>query len=413
MYIVLRMRILTIMKLILSIFCVCVVTTLSIQTTQAQVECSSTADCNESEICSTERGDCNPPANCKEGEVCPTLCVGYCIEQSTPFTVGTTLTLNEAFITSNCSTCIEYLWLNIYEGLDRNLPKDSLLNIHLEEYSVRSRLFSTVDTTVDIVTNATEEIDSISLSIPKIATNGIYPHYRYFKLIITYQDELFTWVIRSKRTNDQETPKVDFSSLNPSQEEFSSLLQPPRIEATVTPLVFPDVVEGSLLDTSLDYLTARSIISGNPDGTFRPFNRVNRAEAAKFLLNSKYGIVSARPEQLFPDVPLNVWFTPFVTFAYKQGIIRGYSDLTFKPEQTVNTAEFLKMVTLTFDLETNVEHGYIDVDETDWFNAYAGTAKVYDLFPKRVAYRLYPDMLLTREEVAIAMYKILINQANQ
>lgn len=376
---------------------------------QEPIECGSTNDCNPGQVCTTEYGECKPPASCKENEFCPTLCTGTCTENTNPYTVSSTLRVVQSYITVPCDSCTPLLWLHITEGLDRKLPANAEYSISVEEYDQNERVFKPVSSQSEDLKDVNGNIEAITVELPLTKSASVYPQYQYFTVQMNYQNALHLWIARIEQHASSDV-QVTLSSTNPNQEEFAELLKPPAIEATTEPKTFPDVQPNSLLSSALQYLTARNIISGHPDGTFKPYDRVNRAEAAKFLLNGKYGQVSAKAEQLFPDVPLNVWFTPFVTFAYKMGIINGYPDATFKPAQTVNTAEFLKMISLTFGTELNVEHTYIDVSEDDWFNQYAGVAAKYELFPRRVQYRLYPEMLLTREEVAIAMYKLLTAQ---
>ena len=96
--------------------------------------------------------------------------------------------------------------------------------------------------------------------------------------------------------------------------------------------------------------------------------------------------------------------------AAQKGIIDGHPDGSFKPADTVNTAEFLKMLTLSFNLQKNLSHSYGDVKSTDWFAQYAGVAKKYNLFPNRSTDLLEPGKKLTRNEVAVAIYQYLSNR---
>ena len=170
---------------------------------------------------------------------------------------------------------------------------------------------------------------------------------------------------------------------------------------------FPDTSTSDLSGKAAAELYRRAVIGGYPDGEFKGYRDVNRAEAAKFLLLARYGdIDDMRNNGRFPDVLDGQWYTKYVVTAADKGIISGHPDGTFRPANTVNTAEFLKMLSLTFGLQLNLSYSYFDVSSQDWFAPYAGIAETYDLFPGRSAY-LNPSDSLTREEVAIAIYQYL------
>ncbi len=173
---------------------------------------------------------------------------------------------------------------------------------------------------------------------------------------------------------------------------------------------FPDTNLQALEGIAAAELYRRAVIGGYADGEFKGYREVNRAEAAKFLLLARYGTVEdVQNNGMFPDIKDGEWYVTFVITCANLGIINGYPDGYFRPQNTVNTAEFLKMLTLTFDLDTNLAYSYADVNSNDWFAAYAGTAKKYELFPDRSIY-LKPSDNLTRTEVAIAIYQYLLNR---
>ena len=173
---------------------------------------------------------------------------------------------------------------------------------------------------------------------------------------------------------------------------------------------FPDTSMSTLAGKAASELYRRAVIGGFPDGEFKGDRDVNRAEAAKFLLLARFGEVDhVSNNGRFPDVLDNQWYTKFVVTAANKGIISGHPDGTFRPANTVNTAEFLKMISLIFDLDLNTSYSYRDVSSSDWFARYAGIAERYNLFPDRSSY-LSPGNSLTREEIAIAIYKFLKNR---
>ncbi len=169
---------------------------------------------------------------------------------------------------------------------------------------------------------------------------------------------------------------------------------------------FPDTDMHQLGGRAAAELYRRAVIGGFPDGQFKGEREVNRAEAAKFLLLAEDYQVGEANHSLFPDVMDNQWYTKYVIAAAKLGIINGYPDGTFKPADQVNTAEFLKMLSLTFGLQLHMTYSYSDVSSGDWFAPYAGIAQRYNLFPCRTT-ALNPETPLSRQDVAVAIYQYL------
>lgn len=174
---------------------------------------------------------------------------------------------------------------------------------------------------------------------------------------------------------------------------------------------FSDTGLDTLEGVAANKLAALGVIGGFSDGTFRGGQPVNRAEAAKFLLLSRLGgVAEARNNKRFLDVLEGEWYVKYVINAAQLGIINGYPDQTFRPANTVNTAEFLKMLSITFSLTEDIAHTYADVPAGAWYERYAGAVQMYDIFPGRPDGKLMPEKFLTRGEVAIAIYTLLQNQ---
>ncbi|MBI2634464.1 S-layer homology domain-containing protein [Candidatus Peregrinibacteria bacterium] len=174
---------------------------------------------------------------------------------------------------------------------------------------------------------------------------------------------------------------------------------------------FPDMNVNNDEGLAAAELQRRKVINGRPDGQFYGSDPVNRAEAAKFLLISRNLDVSeVSNEGRFSDIPEGAWYVKYVITAANLGIIRGdEGKVTFRPADKVNTAEFLKMLSKTFELEDGLDYTYDDVQDGDWFAKYAGAAEKYQLFPKRLKW-LAPSNYLSREEVAVAIYNYLANR---
>lgn len=91
------------------------------------------------------------------------------------------------------------------------------------------------------------------------------------------------------------------------------------------------------------------MISGYEDGTFRPNNSVTRAEFV-IMMNNALGLTEAG-EVSFSDVQPGNWFYNAVAIAVAAGYCSGYEDGTFKPSATITRAEAAVMIANAAGLE--------------------------------------------------------------
>ncbi|USG63317.1 S-layer homology domain-containing protein [Brevibacillus ruminantium] len=92
-------------------------------------------------------------------------------------------------------------------------------------------------------------------------------------------------------------------------------------------------------------LNYAGVLKGYTDGTFRPGQEVTRAEFAKIAVLA-LGFTDEQANMLkgktvFKDLPADHWATGYINLAVSQGIIKGYPDGTFKPNNNVKVAEAL------------------------------------------------------------------------
>ncbi len=111
-------------------------------------------------------------------------------------------------------------------------------------------------------------------------------------------------------------------------------------------LTFNDVTSNSPYYEAITNLTAEGIINGFEDGTFKPDEPVTRAQYTKIMCyaqNVGHIVYSAADRAKFPDVDPNHWAIDNITTARNSGIINGYDDGTFKPENSVLYEQAVKM----------------------------------------------------------------------
>lgn len=175
---------------------------------------------------------------------------------------------------------------------------------------------------------------------------------------------------------------------------------------------FSDVPSSSAYYLAVESLVKGGVLQGYEDGTFRPSQSVNRAEALKMiLLSAGINVNKGLFQTGFPDVPLDAWYAGYVMEGSLRGIVQGNPDGTFAGDRTVNKAEFLKIVTQTFEVDLSAHQNLTapvaaDVSENDWFAPYLSYAKTVGLTYSTLDNKLDPGKLLSRGECAQIVHKM-------
>ncbi len=116
--------------------------------------------------------------------------------------------------------------------------------------------------------------------------------------------------------------------------------------------VFKDVVRSNTTiyeSEAINSLHERSIVEGYENDNYKPQNPISRAEFLKITMEATD--MSLGGSNCFNDVS-DEWFAPYVCAAAAANIIDGYADGSFKPDQKVNFAEASKMIANAFELST-------------------------------------------------------------
>ncbi|MDX9970452.1 MAG: S-layer homology domain-containing protein [Candidatus Gracilibacteria bacterium] len=139
--------------------------------------------------------------------------------------------------------------------------------------------------------------------------------------------------------------------------------------------IFSDVEVSHKYALAISYLKEWGILNGYSDGSFKPENEINRAELLKVLTLAAGHSPSEAYGNCFPDVK-DGWFAPYVCFARTKGWINGYADGTFKPSQSVSKAEALKMIFNAFEIEVAGTDSdvYKDVKVGSWYTDFVYSA---------------------------------------
>jgi len=102
-------------------------------------------------------------------------------------------------------------------------------------------------------------------------------------------------------------------------------------------------VAGEDFEDAVNVLTELGVVKGYPDGTYKPDNIVTRAEMAVIVVSALGLADYATGTASFSDMAGH-WSNPYVAYATSLGVIAGYPDGTFKPDKTVSYDEAATML---------------------------------------------------------------------
>lgn len=138
---------------------------------------------------------------------------------------------------------------------------------------------------------------------------------------------------------------------------------------------FEDVPTDYWAVSAIKYMVSKNIISGYPDGTFKPDKIVTRAEYAKMLALSLNLDVS-KGRDIYTDVPSSHWAYKYITAVTDAKLMKGYGHGKFGPNDTVKKEEIITTIVRLKHWEMiNPETGtFPDVPKKYWAYPYIETA---------------------------------------
>ncbi|MEG3975170.1 DUF1565 domain-containing protein [Microcoleus sp. herbarium8] len=211
------------------------------------------------------------------------------------------------------------------------------------------------------------------------------------------------------------------NQLNPARVkglfDLGNVTPTPTPTPSPTPTPTPGGVKFS--DTSthwakdfIDRLAKMNIISGFPNGTFKPDENLTRAQYAA-LLAKAFELAPRREATVFKDVAANFWAYGAIVKANRGGFLAGYPDRTFRPEQNLTRAQAI--VSLVNGLQLTggnpnslsvyADRALIPSFATDEI-ATATERKIVVNYPARD--KLSPARDITRGEISALVYQTLV-----
>ncbi len=155
---------------------------------------------------------------------------------------------------------------------------------------------------------------------------------------------------------------------------FTRLLKDRPVKGKAYKVALSDVHAGDWYADTVGYAVEKGIVSGYPDGSFKPNQAITRAEFASIA--SRFAELTESKDLSFSDLDASYWGYKAIRLAASNGWISGYPDNTFRPEQAITRAEVTsitnRMLNRSADLDWINAHSakvihFSDVSAGDWF----------------------------------------------
>ena len=172
---------------------------------------------------------------------------------------------------------------------------------------------------------------------------------------------------------------------------------------------YTDVPADAWYNSAVSTLSNAGILDGYEDGTFRPDGNITRAEFA--TITARFLEASYDGGNRFPDIDGH-WAAEYINEAASAGIVDGYEDGTFRPQQNITRAEAVTMVNRTVDRHPDADHlldnmvTWPDNPESAWYYAQiqeATNAHAYTMHTDQedAPYEIWTELLPNRDWSAL------------
>jgi hypothetical protein len=141
------------------------------------------------------------------------------------------------------------------------------------------------------------------------------------------------------------------------------------------------------------------IVSGYPDGNFRPDAPITRAEFFK-LIAETMGLTEI-VQTNFKDVSADAWYTDYIAKAVSAGYVQGDGDHNVRPNDPITRQEVAKVLSMAFNVPAaaNEANSFKDAkDIAEWSRGYVGGLAQAGYISGYGDQSFKPDRQITRAE---------------
>jgi len=182
-------------------------------------------------------------------------------------------------------------------------------------------------------------------------------------------------------------------------------------------LKFTDV-ENHWAKEAINNMGSRMIVSGEGAGTYSPDQDVTRAELTAIIVRG-LGLRLEQEESIFTDVKVTDWYSSAIQTAYKYGLIQGFNDGSFRPDDKISREQAMVIVAKAMNVTelsgqsdnptaAGILSAFTDTEAiSNWALDSVAESVSAGIISGRSSELLDPTATITRAEVAVIVQRLL------
>lgn len=130
--------------------------------------------------------------------------------------------------------------------------------------------------------------------------------------------------------------------------------------------LFPDLRMNYWYSDSIQFIFDRGVVTGFPDGTYRPETTITRADAMT-MIGRAIGLKTDASSHYFKDVKTGSYAAGYINKAYELGYIKGITNDSFQPEAPIKRGDMALIMKRVFDLTSSGGSSFSDVSASKYY----------------------------------------------
>jgi hypothetical protein len=167
-------------------------------------------------------------------------------------------------------------------------------------------------------------------------------------------------------------------------------------------------IKGIEQEEYITHLHDAGILNGMPDGSFKPYSNITRAEFMVLVVKALNIEGKAENTEGFTDIEGH-WAKEIILVASKHGLISGYGDKTIRPDNPISLAEVSSVISRAFEFKTAKNGIYQKLKRDKWYSG--SVKKMFDVGILSVYDSIYENFneegLINRADCAMMISRAL------